>query len=213
MGEVLHGGATTTEAIRGAIQNSRKSVSKPSRRYGITRKTVAKWKRRTSTAASRPGPQEPRSTVPPVEEETIMVVSAATRSRLRTIALTPSSQQSRARAVGSHIDACGVTASADYPMSMATGQRTRHASAIGLAIATSTLPKRARPKASSTSPSRSIAQPNSPASRLLAKRDRLRRPLLGSRTLNNRKSTHPGWMAERLPWDHFIRFGCDHVKR
>ena len=57
-------------------------MSKPSRRYGINRKTVAKWKRRTSSAASRPGPQEPRSTVPPVEEETIMVVSAATRSRL-----------------------------------------------------------------------------------------------------------------------------------
>ena len=57
-----------------------------------------------------------------------MVVSAATRSRLRTIAFTPSSQQSRARAVGGRIDARGVPASADCPMSMATSWPTRHSS-------------------------------------------------------------------------------------
>ena len=44
MGEVLHGSATTTEAIRRAIQNSEESLRALSKRYGINQKTVAKWK-------------------------------------------------------------------------------------------------------------------------------------------------------------------------
>jgi transposase-like protein len=51
MGQVLHGGATTTEAIRRAIQNSQASLRALSRRYGINQKTVAKWKKRTSVEA------------------------------------------------------------------------------------------------------------------------------------------------------------------
>jgi hypothetical protein len=50
MGQVLHGGATTTEAIRRAIQNSQASLRALSKRYGINQKTVAKWKKRTSVA-------------------------------------------------------------------------------------------------------------------------------------------------------------------
>ncbi len=46
MGQILHGCATTTKAIRRAIQNSQESLRALSRRYGINRKTVAKWKKR-----------------------------------------------------------------------------------------------------------------------------------------------------------------------
>ena len=46
MGQVLHGSATTTEAVRRAIQNSQESLRALSRRYDINPKTVAKWKKR-----------------------------------------------------------------------------------------------------------------------------------------------------------------------
>jgi RNA-directed DNA polymerase len=52
MGQVLHGSATTTEAIRRAIQNSEESLRALSKRYGINQKTVAKWKKRTSVGPS-----------------------------------------------------------------------------------------------------------------------------------------------------------------
>ena len=48
MGQVLHGSATTTHAIRAAIQRSKASIQALSERHGINPKTVAKWRRRTS---------------------------------------------------------------------------------------------------------------------------------------------------------------------
>jgi hypothetical protein len=48
MGQVLHGSATTTEAVRRAIQHSQESLRVLAKRHGINQKTVAKWKRRTS---------------------------------------------------------------------------------------------------------------------------------------------------------------------
>ena len=50
MGQVLHGSATTTEAVRRAIQHSQESLRTLAKRYGINQKTVAKWKKRTSVA-------------------------------------------------------------------------------------------------------------------------------------------------------------------
>src|SRR3954452_24627719 len=73
MGQVLHGSATTTEAVRRAIQNSQESLRALATRHGINQKTVAKWKRRTSVADRPTGPQEPRSTVLTVEEEAVIV--------------------------------------------------------------------------------------------------------------------------------------------
>ena len=46
MGQVLRSCATTTEAIRRAIQNSQESLKALSKRYGINQKTVANWKKR-----------------------------------------------------------------------------------------------------------------------------------------------------------------------
>jgi hypothetical protein len=51
--QVLHGCATTTEAIRRAIQNSQESLRALSKRYGINPKTVSKWKKRGSVAAQK----------------------------------------------------------------------------------------------------------------------------------------------------------------
>ena len=73
MGQVLHGSATTTEAVRRAIQHSQESLRALARRYGINPKTVAKWKRRTSVTDLPTGPKEPRSTVLSVEDEAIIV--------------------------------------------------------------------------------------------------------------------------------------------
>ena len=72
MGQVLHGCATTTEAIRRAIQNSQESLRSLSRRYGINPKTVAKWKKRGFVADLPTGPREPKSTVLSVEDEAIV---------------------------------------------------------------------------------------------------------------------------------------------
>ena len=73
MGQVLHGSATTTEAVRRAIQDSQESLRLLAKRYGINPKTVAKWKKRGSVADLPTGPKEPKSTVLSVEEEAIIV--------------------------------------------------------------------------------------------------------------------------------------------
>jgi transposase len=73
MGQILHGSATTTEAIRRAIQHSQESLRALAKRYGINQKTVRKWRNRTSAADLPTGPREPRSTVLSVEEEAVIV--------------------------------------------------------------------------------------------------------------------------------------------
>src|SRR3954447_22575595 len=72
-GPGLHGSATTTEAIRRAIQHSKESLRALSRRYGTNQKTVRKWKARSSVVDRRTGPKEPRSTVLSIEEEAVIV--------------------------------------------------------------------------------------------------------------------------------------------
>ena len=73
MGQVLHRSATTTEAVRRAIQNSQESLRALSVRYGINQKTVAKWKKRSSITDLPTGPRQPRSTVLSVEDEATIV--------------------------------------------------------------------------------------------------------------------------------------------
>jgi transposase InsO family protein len=73
MGQVLHGSATTTEAVRRAIQHSQASLRALAKRYGINQKTVAKWKKRTATADLPTGPTVARSTVLSIEEEAVIV--------------------------------------------------------------------------------------------------------------------------------------------
>ena len=73
MGQILHGSATTTEAVRRAIQNSQESLRVLAKRYGINQKTVIKWKGRTSVADVPTGPKNPTSTVLTIEEEAVIV--------------------------------------------------------------------------------------------------------------------------------------------
>jgi len=73
MAQVLYRGATTTEAIRRAIQHSQASLRVLARRHGINPKTVAKWRKRCSVADLPAGPKAPHSTVLSVEQEAIVV--------------------------------------------------------------------------------------------------------------------------------------------
>src|SRR4051812_34458873 len=58
MGQVLHGSARTTAAVRRAIQHSQESLRVLARRHGINPKTVAKWKKRPSVQDERTGPKQ-----------------------------------------------------------------------------------------------------------------------------------------------------------
>ena len=73
MGQVLHGSARTTEAIRRAIQLRQESVRAAAERYGVSPTTIQKWRGRQSTADAAMGPKEPRSTVLTPEDEAIIV--------------------------------------------------------------------------------------------------------------------------------------------
>lgn len=73
MGQVRHGSATTTYAVRAAIQRSQASIAELSRTYGLNPKTVAKWRKRDGVDDAPMGPKEPRSTVLSTEEEALVV--------------------------------------------------------------------------------------------------------------------------------------------
>src|SRR5665213_741019 len=73
MGQILHGSARTTAAVRRAIQHSQESLRALAKRHGINQKTVAKWKKRTAVGDLPTGPKDAKSTVLSIEEEAIIV--------------------------------------------------------------------------------------------------------------------------------------------
>jgi transposase InsO family protein len=73
MGQVLHGGATTTAAVRRAIQHSQESLRGLAKRYGINPKTVAKWRSRSAVHDLPTGPKQAQSTVLSAEDEAVVV--------------------------------------------------------------------------------------------------------------------------------------------
>jgi transposase InsO family protein len=73
LGQVLHGCARTTEAVRRAIQDSQESVRALARRYGVSTSTVQKWKKRCSAADMPMGPKAPSSSVLSSDEEAVIV--------------------------------------------------------------------------------------------------------------------------------------------
>ena len=73
MGQVLHGSATTTEAVRRAIPQRQESVRALAKRHGVSPTTLQKWRKRSTTADAPMGPKEPRSTVLTSEEEAMIV--------------------------------------------------------------------------------------------------------------------------------------------
>jgi transposase InsO family protein len=72
MGQVLHGSARTTAAVRRAIQHSQESLRALARRHGVNPKTIAKWKNRSSVTDRPTGPT-PKSTVLSAEQEAVVI--------------------------------------------------------------------------------------------------------------------------------------------
>jgi transposase InsO family protein len=73
MGQILHGSATTTHAIRAAIQRSKAPLQALAAQYGLNQKTVAKWRKRSFVHDAPMGPKAPRSTVLSAEDEAVVV--------------------------------------------------------------------------------------------------------------------------------------------
>ena len=73
MGQVLHGNATTTEAVCRAIQRSEASVRALAQRHGISPTTVQKCGRRQTTADAAIGPKLAKSPLLGVEQEVMIV--------------------------------------------------------------------------------------------------------------------------------------------
>src|SRR5687768_9241938 len=69
----LHGSARTTPRVRAELQASQETTRRLAARYGLNPKTVAKWRRRGSTADAPMGPSRPRSSVLSETEEAIVV--------------------------------------------------------------------------------------------------------------------------------------------
>lgn len=60
MGQVLHGSATTTHAVRAAIQRSAAPLKELAAQYGLNQKTVAKWRKRAFVHDAPMGPMRSR---------------------------------------------------------------------------------------------------------------------------------------------------------
>lgn len=73
MGQILHGSARTTAAVRRTIQRSQASLNELSERFDLNPKTVAKWKKRKDVQDAQMGPKQPCSTVLTLEEEATIV--------------------------------------------------------------------------------------------------------------------------------------------
>lgn len=73
MGQIRHGSATTTHAVRAAIQRSQASLSALSRELEINPETVAKWRKRTTVEDLKTGPKTPHSTTLSEAEEAMVV--------------------------------------------------------------------------------------------------------------------------------------------
>jgi transposase InsO family protein len=73
MASGLHGSARTTPRVRAELQASQETTRRLAARYGLNPKTVAKWRRRGSTADAAMGPSRPRSSVLSEAEEAIVV--------------------------------------------------------------------------------------------------------------------------------------------
>ena len=57
MGQVLHGSAKITHAIRGELQRSQASAASLAKRFSINEKTVLKWRKRQPVEDAKGAPQ------------------------------------------------------------------------------------------------------------------------------------------------------------
>jgi hypothetical protein len=109
MGQVLHGCATTTEAIRRATQHRQESLKSLSKRYGIDTKTVAKWKKHSFATDLPTGPKAASRRCCRLKLKPSSLRSAGTRCCRSTIDSMPCRRLFRISADHRCIAACGAT--------------------------------------------------------------------------------------------------------
>ena len=80
MGAVLHDSATTTKAVRRALQRRQASVRAAAKRDGVIPTAMQTWRDRETTSDAATRPKEPRSTVLTPEEERSSSPSTEPRS-------------------------------------------------------------------------------------------------------------------------------------
>ena len=162
MGQIPHGCATTTEAIRRAIQHSQESLITLAARYGINQKTVAKWKRRSSLGICRPDQES--GVDGPVDRGRSGCRCLPTAYALPLddclYALQPTIPHLTRSSLHRCLQRHGIV---DCPMSKAPNRRRKSSSPILSATSISISPRSRRPKANFISMSASIAPANSPS--------------------------------------------------
>ena len=130
MGQVLHGCATTTHAVRAALQRSKAPLKDLAAQHGLNLKTVAKWRKRAFVHDAAMGPKTPRSTVLTTEEEAVIVAyppahpPAARRLPLRAPGHDPAPNPLVAASLS--------TAPRDQPVTRGRRRQARQASLQGL---------------------------------------------------------------------------------
>jgi transposase-like protein len=78
----LHGSSRTTPRVRAELQAAQASTRAPASQYRLNPQTVAKWRKRASTADAPMGPTKPRSTALTETEEAIVVEFAISSCHL-----------------------------------------------------------------------------------------------------------------------------------
>src|ERR1700733_1587423 len=81
MGQLLHGCAKTTHAIRKELQRSKASIQELSRRYNINPKTVVKWRNRVEEGIRdrSNAPKSPRTALSAADQALIIAFRKATQ--------------------------------------------------------------------------------------------------------------------------------------
>jgi hypothetical protein len=75
MGQILHGSARTTEAVRREIQDSEESVMCLAERYNVNPKTIVKWRKRKGEGVKdhKTGPKHKFNTKLSAEDEAVII--------------------------------------------------------------------------------------------------------------------------------------------
>jgi hypothetical protein len=149
MGQVLHGSAKTTHAIRAAIQRSKAPLKDLAARYGLNQKTVAKWRSAPSSMMFRLVPKPLVRLSCRQRKRRSLSPSASTRFCHWMTAFTPCRQRFLALLGRLCIDASNATASAGCRRSQARRPPRSRSNRIQLATSTSTSPRSAQRRARS----------------------------------------------------------------
>ena len=192
MAGVLHGSACTTPRVRAELQAAQEATCVLAARCGLNPKTVAKWRRRTSTANARMGPSRPRNSVLTEAEEAIVVESRRGAGIQRSAAAVR-----EGKPVQVTVDGGRLAADAGGPRSQGRGRpRRARSSARGRRPKSPRLPGRA--PAAGPPPARPQGR-GRPPRRPGGRRAGAAAPALGRRTSARRRPSPGGWGAAAGP--------------